>query len=56
MKLKIFFTAKETINKMERKPSEQEKITANQTTERIELQYMHATHEAQYQENKKLSQ
>ena len=32
MKLKIFFTAKETINKTKRQPSEWEKIFANKAT------------------------
>ena len=32
MKLKSFFTAKETINKMKRQPSEWEKIFANKAT------------------------
>ena len=33
-KLKSFFTAKETINKVERQPSEWEKIIGNETTDR----------------------
>ena len=34
MKLKSFFTAKETINKMKRQPSEWEKIFANEATDK----------------------
>ena len=34
MKLKIFSTAKETINKMKRQPSEWEKIFANEATDK----------------------
>ena len=33
IKLKILCTAKETINKVKRQPSELEKITANETTD-----------------------
>ena len=34
IKLKIFFTAKETISQMKRQPSEWEKIIANETTDK----------------------
>ena len=34
MKLKSFFTAKETINKTKRQPSEWEKIFANESTDK----------------------
>ena len=34
IKLKSFFTAKETISKVRRQPSEWEKIIANETTDR----------------------
>ena len=34
IKLKSFYTEKETINKMERQPSEWEKIIANETTDK----------------------
>ena len=35
MKLKSCYTAKETINKTERQPSEWEKIFANETTDKV---------------------
>ena len=34
MKLKIFFTEKETINKMKRQPSEWEKLFENEATDK----------------------
>ena len=34
MKLKTFFTAKETINKMKRQPSEWEKVFVNEATDK----------------------
>ena len=34
IKLKSFYTEKETINKMERQPSEWEKLIANETTDK----------------------
>ena len=34
IKLKSFFTAKETVSKVKRQPSEREKIIANETTDK----------------------
>ena len=51
-KLKSFYTAMETINKMKRQPPEWEKIIANETTgERINFQNTQAAHTTQYQKN-----
>ena len=53
MKLKTFFTAKDTINKTKRQSSEWEKIFANETTDKgLISKNLQATHAAQYQENK----
>ena len=41
IKLKIFCTAKETINKMKRQPSEWEKIFANEATDRGLISKVH---------------
>ena len=51
IKLKSFCTTKETKSKVKRQPSEWEKITANETTDK-ELISKQAAHAAQYQKNK----
>ena len=56
-KLKSFFTAKETINKVERQPSEWEKIIANETIDKgFNFQNIQAAHTTQYQKNKQPNQ
>ena len=54
MKLKSFCTAKETINKTKRQPSEWEQIFANEATNKglISKIDKQLTHAAQYQKNK----
>ena len=54
IKLKIFCTAKETINKVKRQPSEWEKIIANETTDKglIFKIYKQLMQFSAYQKNK----
>ena len=52
MKLQSFCTAKETINKTKREPSEWEKIFANEATDKGLISKTQAAHAAPYQKNK----
>ena len=52
IKLKICFTAKETINKVKRQSSEWGKIMANETIDRINFQNIQAAYTTQCQKNK----
>ena len=52
IKLERFCTAKETISKVIRQPSDSEKIISNEATDRINLKNIQATPPAQLQKNK----
>ena len=53
IKLKSFFTRKETITMVKRQPSEWEKIIANEATDKeLILKNIQAAHAAQFQKNK----
>ena len=52
IKLKIFCTAKETLSKVKRKPSEWEEIIANETTDKGLISSVRAAHIIQCQKNK----
>ena len=53
IKIKIFCTTKEIISKVERQPSEWEKIIANEATDKGLISKIYkAVHAAQYQKNK----
>ena len=54
IKFKSFFTAKETLSKVKRQPSEWEKIITNETTDKMKHYppNIQASHAAQYQKNK----
>ena len=56
MKLKSFCTAKETINKTKRQPSEWEKIFANEATDKGLISKIYSSSTAQYQKNKQPNQ
>ena len=57
IKFKSFRTAKETISKVKRQPSEWEKIIVNETTDKgINFQNIQTAHTTQYQKNKPLNQ
>ena len=55
IKLKSFCTAKETVSKVKRQPSESEKIIASETTDKILISKVYK-HTTQYQKNKQPNQ
>ena len=56
-KLKSFYTARETINKVKRQPLKWEKIIANETTDKgFNFQNIQAAYTSQYQKNNPIIQ
>ena len=52
IKIKCFYTTKETLSKVKRQPSEWEIMIANETDKELISKNMQAAHAAQYQKNK----